>query len=165
MNRDTLRSLQARLNTNMETFAARYEIPTFYDGDLFDGWRIAEVGAVSKLFWKRDARVRGLALLALWCDAPLHDIPCVKPNVLDRAAYDRVRAALLPRHSCHTLYVDARHVMDIARRRQNGEALAVIGADVPHILFLAGVYLRRDLHRDLRRSEASEDDLFNTDWE
>ena len=124
MSPDTLRYLQDRLNTNMETFAARYEISTFYDGDLFDGWRIAEVGAVSKLFWKRDARVRGLALLTLWGDAPLHDLAEQEPGLLDMAVAQRVHEALLRNDNLHTLYVDARHVLCLARRRKDGEALA-----------------------------------------
>jgi hypothetical protein len=161
MDTEGFRYLQACLNTNMETFASRYEIPTFYDPALFGGWRIAEVGSVSKLLWQREARVHGLALLTLWCDAPLHHLPCVEPYTLDREVMRRVDAALLPRHSRHTLYVDARHIQTMAIRRGHGAILALIGAGSSDLLFLAGTFLR---HEQQRHHE-SEDDLLNTDWE
>ena len=145
---------QALMNANMQAFAAHYEVPTFYDPALFDGWRIADVNSVGKLFWKRDPLLRAIGNLTLWYrNLPLHDLPESAPYTLDREVMARVKAALLSRSNRATLYVDARHVQALAIHCRHAPILRLIASDSPNLQWLAGVYTSRTEREDWGRSD------------
>jgi hypothetical protein len=156
------RPWQARENHNMERFCGHFEIPSFCAPDVFDGWRVAAVTDVAKLFRRTDARIRALATLALWCHTPLHDLPSLRFGVLNHEVAARVRAGLLRRSNRMTLYVDARHVLTLALRRPHSKALALIGDGSPELQCLAGVFANRQQRQQADKDEGYASEL---EWE
>src|SRR5262249_32926818 len=77
---EAFRRWQAEHNANMRRFGARYAIPTFEDAAVFDGWRVADVSDVAKLFGRSSPRVHALATLALWGDDPLWNVCHITPR-------------------------------------------------------------------------------------
>jgi hypothetical protein len=154
---------QAELNENMKRFCARYEVPSFEDAHAFNGWRIADVRDVGKVFFRTSPTRRAVALIAIDSYDRLWHGPDPHKN---RKLYERMKRELLAKNNRATVYVDARHIVTLAVRSHHPEALFLIGRGSKTSEWVAALEVtRRQQKKGFDGDEPHDDDLCEDDWE